>query len=321
MVILCVSFRLANVEKSTEYLTKYLEKVQGKEGDIQYARACSALGFIHNTLSRYDSAIESLSEAYRISRESRHADLDRNRVLFGIAQGLKLRPFFNDHVDRMDTHSLNSKYLMTAEDLHGFVPDHNDTVLLLIDVINDMNFEGNEELIKRIDDVGKRISDLKHAAKASGIPVVYVNDNFSRWQSNFQALLEHCLEEDVPGKGLAKLLTPDKDDYFVLKPKHSGFYCTPLDILLDHFRAKSLILAGFAGNICVLFTANDAYMRGYKIYVPGDCIDSNTVEENEASLKQMEKLCKADIRQSSELIKHISKYRRKQVQKDVQESK
>ena len=63
---------------------------------------------------------------------------------------------------------------------------------------------------------------------------------------------------------------------FVLKPKHSAFYCTPLDILLNHLRAETLIIAGFAGNICVLFTANDAYMRNFKLIIPHDCIGSNT---------------------------------------------
>ncbi|CAF0734288.1 unnamed protein product [Adineta steineri] len=96
----------SNIEKSTEYLTKYLQKVSDKEGDMQYARACSALGFIHITLSQYDSAIQSLSKAYSISLANSHADLDRNRVLFGIAHGMKLRPAFNDHVDRMHTKEL-----------------------------------------------------------------------------------------------------------------------------------------------------------------------------------------------------------------------
>jgi len=45
-------FRKSDINKSTDYLTKYLQKVSDKEGDIQYARACSALGFIHNTLVR-----------------------------------------------------------------------------------------------------------------------------------------------------------------------------------------------------------------------------------------------------------------------------
>ena len=92
-----------------------------------------------------------------------------------------------------------------------------------------------------------------------------------------------------------------KDDYFVLKPKHSGFYCTSLELLLQHLGAKNLILTGLAGNNCVLFTANDAYMRDFKLFVPTDCVVSQTKEENEYALNQMEKVLKADIKPSTEL--------------------
>ena len=97
------------------------------------------------------------------------------------------------------------------------------------------------------------------------------------------------------------MLKPDEDDYFVLKPKHSGFYSTTLDTLLDYLRVKTLILTGLAANICVLFTANDAYMRDFKLVIPSDCVASNTVEENDYALGQMEKILKADIRPSEEL--------------------
>ena len=188
------------------------------------------------------------------------------------------------------------------EDLHGYAPDKAEAALLLIDVINDLEFEGAEALLESALPMARRIAELKKRAKQAGIPVVYVNDNFGRWQSNFNKLLEHCLEDNVRGKPLAELLRPDEeDDYFVLKPKHSGFYSTTLDTLLDYLRAKTLILTGIAANICVLFTANDAYMRDFKLVIPADCVASNTVEENRYALEQMGKVLKADIRPSAEL--------------------
>jgi nicotinamidase-related amidase len=72
----------------------------------------------------------------------------------------------------------------------------------------------------------------------------------------------------------------------VLKPKHSGFYDTTLDTLLGTLRIKRVILTGIAGNICVLFTANDAYMRELKILAPADCIVSNTAADNQHALRQ-----------------------------------
>jgi nicotinamidase-related amidase len=187
------------------------------------------------------------------------------------------------------------------EDLHGSAPDKAEAALLLIDLINDLEFEGSEALLKSALPMAERIAALKKKVRRAGIPVIYVNDNFGRWQSNFNKLLEHCLQDDVRGKPLAEMLKPDEDDYFVLKPKHSGFYSTTLDTLLDYLRVETLILTGIAANICVLFTANDAYMRDFKLVIPADCVASNTVEENEYALEQMEKVLKADISPSTEL--------------------
>ena len=96
-------------------------------------------------------------------------------------------------------------------------------------------------------------------------------------------------------------MRPDEDDYFVLKPKHSGFFSTTLDILLDHLQVDTVILTGIAANICVLFTANDAYMRDFFLMVPEDCVASNTEEENRHALEQMRAVIKADTRPSTKL--------------------
>jgi len=186
-------------------------------------------------------------------------------------------------------------------DLHGNAPDNSPVALILIDVINDLEFEEGELLLQHALPMAERLSALKRRAKELGIPVIYVNDNFGRWQSNFSKLIEHCQEEPVRGKEVVQLLAPDDQDYFVLKPKHSGFYSTSLDVLLQYLGASRLIITGMAGNICVLFTANDAYMRDFYLHVPKDCVASNTVEENEIALKQMEKFLKADLTASEEL--------------------
>ncbi|MEA2172868.1 MAG: hypothetical protein QOD00_460, partial [Blastocatellia bacterium] len=121
------------------------------------------------------------------------------------------------------------------------------------------------------------------------------------WRSDFRAQVAHCLRDGTRGKPVVELLPPDADDYFVLKPKHSGFFSTTLDTLLEYLQARTLILTGLAGNICVLFTANDAYMRDFHLVVPSDCVASNTPEENEHALELMSKVLKADIRPSTEL--------------------
>src|SRR6266550_5353930 len=190
---------------------------------------------------------------------------------------------------------------VNSKDLHGNVPDNAGAALLLIDVINDFEFEGGAELLQRALPVGRNIAELKRRAREHGIPVIYVNDNFGKWQSDLNKIVSHCLEDGVRGEPFVKLVLPDEDDYFVLKPKHSGFYCTSLELVLEHTGARSLILAGIAGNNCVLFTANDAYMRDFKLFVPADCSVSIVPEDNEYALKQMEEVLKADIRPAREL--------------------
>jgi nicotinamidase-related amidase len=187
------------------------------------------------------------------------------------------------------------------EDLYGFVPDQADVALLLIDVINDLEFDGGERLVQFAVPMAQKIAALKRQAKEARVPVIYVNDNFGRWQSDLSKLLAHCLEDGIRGKPLAELLRPDDDDYFVLKPKHSGFYCTTLDILLSYLKVKALILTGIAANICVLFTANDAYMRDFDLFVPADCVASNDERETSHALQQMATVLKADIRPSEDL--------------------
>lgn len=189
----------------------------------------------------------------------------------------------------------------SKSDLHGNVPDQAEVALLLIDVINDLEFEGGEELLQHALPMARRIADLKVRLQAAGVPVVYVNDNFGRWRSDFNQIVSHCLHDDVRGKPIAELLVPGKDDYFVLKPKHSGFFSTTLDLLLRYLGVHSLILTGIAGNNCVLFTANDAYLRDFKIFVPADCVASIKAEDNEHALKQMQQVLKAEIRSSTEL--------------------
>jgi nicotinamidase-related amidase len=186
-------------------------------------------------------------------------------------------------------------------DLHGNVPENSPVALLLIDVINDLTFEGSEPLARQALPMARRLLALKQRARKAGIPAVYVNDNFGRWRSDFRKVVEHCLEDDVPGREVARLLQPAEEDYFVLKPKHSAFFETTLHTLLTYLGARTLILTGMAGNICILFSANDAYMRDYHIVVPADCVVSNTVAENDHALTQIQQVLKGDITASPDL--------------------
>jgi len=181
--------------------------------------------------------------------------------------------------------------------------------LLLTDVINDLNFDRADELLAPALPMARKIATLKREAARLQIPTIYVNDNFGQWKSDFRHTVEHCCADNSRGREISRALRPEASDYFVLKPKHSGFYATTLDVLLEYLKVDTLIITGIAANICVLFTANDAYMRDYRLVVPSDCVASNSAEETENSLRQMKTVLKADIRPSAAIELSVLKER------------
>jgi nicotinamidase-related amidase len=174
-------------------------------------------------------------------------------------------------------------------------------VLLLIDVINRFDFDGGEALLRAARPVARRIATLKARAVRAGMPVVYVNDNFGRWRSDFRATVEHCLRDDAPGREIVQRLAPTARDYFVLKPSNSAFYASVLETLLRHFDAETLLLTGVATDNCVLFTAHDAYLRGFNLLVPRDCVAAETSARNSRALQIVSRTMKADVRPSDRL--------------------
>jgi nicotinamidase-related amidase len=181
------------------------------------------------------------------------------------------------------------------------VPDRSPVALIMLDVVNDLEFPGGERLFRHALPMARRLARFRARVSRAGIPVIYVNDNYGRWRSDFRTLTAHCRRPGARGKPLVDLLAPAADDYFVLKPKHSGFFSTTLDVLLAYLGTRTLVLTGVAGNICVLFTANDAYMRDFHIVVPQDCVASETVEANRRALHLMRTLLKTDITPSTRL--------------------
>lgn len=188
-----------------------------------------------------------------------------------------------------------------SRDLHGSVPDESATALLLLDVISDFEFPGSDRLLRHATAVLPRLTALKAAARSLGIPAVYVNDNFGRWTSDFRQLVDHCMAHGSKGKPIAHALAPLADDYSVLKPKHSGFFGTCLDVVLKYLGAESLIVSGFTTDICVAFTAADAYMREYRLWIPSDCSAALESRYHRAALNYMERVLGADIRPSTSI--------------------
>ena len=186
-------------------------------------------------------------------------------------------------------------------DLHGNVPENSPVALIIVDVINDLDFEGGDKVLENALPMARRLAKLATRAREEGIAVIYVNDNFGRWRSDFRALLDHCRKESVRGREIAEILAPDKTDYFVLKPKHSGFFSTTLDTLLEYLHVKTLIICGLTTDRCVLFTASDAHMRDLHLLVPEDCSAADTEDHHRQAMKMMERVLGADTSSSEDL--------------------
>ncbi|MFT8709839.1 MAG: isochorismatase family cysteine hydrolase [Sporolactobacillus sp.] len=174
------------------------------------------------------------------------------------------------------------------------------SALLIIDMINSLDFTEGALLLKQMETIIEPIQLLSAQMRASRCPVIYVNDNQGRWQSDKQELIARAL--DGPASDFVRLLLPAPSDYFIIKPKHSGFFATPLQALLTSLNVGTLILCGVAGNICVLFTANDAYMRDYQLIVPEDCCASNVGADNRYALRMMAHVLQADTRPYQESV-------------------
>lgn len=187
------------------------------------------------------------------------------------------------------------------EDLHGNVPDRSDAVLLIVDVINDLEFPDNEYLVEQSGRLAERIRELKKRCKALGIPTIYVNDNHGRWRSDIQEVVKQSQWADAPGRRLVHALSPDADDYVVLKPRHSAFFATPLELILEYLGARTIILAGITTNACVLISAGEVFLRGYRMIVPSDCVAALTPDAQGKALKLMEENFNAQMDPSAEL--------------------
>jgi len=183
--------------------------------------------------------------------------------------------------------------------LNGSAPDTSSVALLLVDVINEFAFPEARGLLRRALPTARALQRLKQRAKSVGVPVVYVNDNFGRWRSDFNAIVRHCARRGGRGRHVVQLLRPEANDYFVLKPKHSAFYESSLGVLLDHLGVRRLIVTGLTTPQCVLFTAGDAHMRDFEPVVPRDCVAAADACQHRQALTFMSRFFAADTRPST----------------------
>lgn len=184
------------------------------------------------------------------------------------------------------------------------VPDgepKRDTALILIDLINDFDYEGGDRVLSGARQALPAIQRLLRIAPERGWAVIWVNDNFGRWRSRFDEVYDHCTGSKAKGRDLVLSLRPRDEHYLILKPGHSGFHGTPLDPILEELGTETLVLCGLLVNSCVLFTAHEAHMRGFELKIPSDAVIGLDEEDVPQMIGQMEKMFQADTRPAAEL--------------------
>lgn len=168
-------------------------------------------------------------------------------------------------------------------------------VLLLVDWIRTFDHKEAEQLCEPALQAARRTADLKERLAQAGVQAIYANDNYGVWRSDFRGLLGACAARGGVSAEIARLLSPEPQDIAVLKARHSAFYETPLQILLQQLKVRELVVVGIATEWCVLFTAMDAYVRGYSLWVPADCVASPYSERHRAAIRYMEEVLGANV--------------------------
>ncbi len=183
---------------------------------------------------------------------------------------------------------------------------HSPRVMLLVDFINPLNFPGAEQLAPAALEAARATARLKDRLSAQGVATIYANDNFGIWQSDFHSLVTQCVGHDGACGEIARTIYPQATDLTILKPRHSAFFGSPLELLLSEMDARELVICGLATDMCVQMTAADAFLREYHCWVPSDCTAAETEAAHSASMAYMASVLKCDVRASTEVPEESS---------------
>lgn len=138
------------------------------------------------------------------------------------------------------------------------------TALLIADMINDFVVKGAPLEIPRARRIVSHIRRRVARARREGIPVIYICDKHRKDDPEFKVWPKHAVN-GTPGSEIIAELAPTSKDYIVDKTTYSAFFGTKLEKVLRKLGIKKVVVTGVCTEICVLYTAVDAFMRGYKV--------------------------------------------------------
>ncbi len=166
--------------------------------------------------------------------------------------------------------------------------------LIINDMQNDFIAEGGVLRVERAQRCVEPIKQLKVKMKKEGCPVIYVCDTHIRGDKEFEKWGSHTVD-GTWGNEVIEDLKPDEDDYVVKKVRYSGFFASPLDVILRQLKVDEIWLTGVLTDICIQHSAADAFFRGYKTIVPRSCTDTFSDEKKEYALQFMKEMYGTEI--------------------------
>lgn len=182
----------------------------------------------------------------------------------------------------------------------------NREVLLLVDVINPLQFPNARPLVRDAFKAAPKIAKLKAKFRARKVPAIYANDNYGTWHREFSDILKACCELPGDRGQIARTLAPESDDLVLLKPQHSAFHSTPLEHLLHRMEVEILVIVGFSTDMCVMLSATDARMSGYEVWVPHDCTAAENPYRKAHALQQLRQAFKCSTRASNRIVQAVN---------------
>lgn len=158
--------------------------------------------------------------------------------------------------------------------------------LLIMDMLNDFIKRGAPLEVPKARGIIRNIRRELEKARMAGIPVIYCCDRHEPRDREFEVWPPHAVR-GTQGAEIIEELRPIKGEPVVAKKTYSAFYRTSLEKTLKGLGVKHLILTGVVTNICILYTAVDAYMRGYEITVHEDCVAGLKAGDSLFALRQI----------------------------------
>jgi nicotinamidase-related amidase len=164
---------------------------------------------------------------------------------------------------------------------------------IIIDMLNPYDHEDSEALAEQVRTRIDPIRELIDASREADFEVVYVNDNFGDFTATSKDIGEAAMSGCHPE--LVEPILPPKGALFVQKVRHSAFYSTSLDHLLREHDIETVVLAGQVTEQCILYSALDAYVRGFSVRVPSDAVAPIDPGLGDAALQMMERNMSAKV--------------------------